>query len=134
MAINFESALGIHPKALKLRGERAEVLASNLANADTPNYKAKDFNFSSVLGFMEGFREGDRLKLKGVHDKHFPSTGTFKNPELLYRVPHQYSMDGNTVDQQVEKGLFSKNASSYQASFQFLNGKFKGLMNAIKGQ
>jgi flagellar basal-body rod protein FlgB len=132
MAINFNSALGIHQDALVLRARRAEVLANNIANADTPNYKARDLDFRAVL---EGETAGSSLSLQRTNTGH---QSEFLSPDaaadLLYRIPQQPSVDGNTVETQEEMARYTDNALRYQASFQFLNSKFQGLTNAIKGE
>lgn len=134
MAISFDKALGIHEQAVGLRIQRAEILANNIANSDTPNYKARDIDFESVL---RGVQANDQQPLKmnrtseghnvGLIDAGFAS-------ELMYRIPSQPSVDGNTVDVQAEMARYTENAIDYQASFQFLNNKFKGLSSAIKGE
>jgi len=130
MAISFENALGIHQKAIQVRADRAEVLANNIANADTPNYQARDLDFKAILNNQtDGV-----LKATATNVSH---SATVINPDfaadLMYRVPTQPSIDGNTVDVQEEVAAFAQNTLAYQASFEFLNGKFKGLKLAIKG-
>jgi len=132
MAINFDSALGIHEDALKFRARRAEVLANNIANADTPNYKAQDVDFRTVL---EGTTAGSSLSLQrtdGGHQSEFLSPDAAA--DLMFRIPNQPSVDGNTVETQEEMARYTDNAIRYQASFQFLNSKFQGLTRAIKGE
>lgn len=130
MAINFGNALGIHEQALQFKIKRSEVLANNLANSDTPNYKARDINFKTVLNSQQ---TTGSTRLQSTHSKHIaPSSNSFE-PQLQYRNPLQPSLDGNTVDEQVEMTRFAKNNLDFQASFQFLNGRFKGLKNAIRG-
>ncbi len=130
MAISFDNALGIHEQALQFRVKRTEVLANNLVNADTPNYKARDIEFSAVLNGE--LTNGSRLQ--ATNSQHIaPSSSSFE-PELMYRNPLQPSLDGNTVDEQTEMTRFAKNTMEFQASFQFLSNKFKGLSNAIKGE
>jgi flagellar basal-body rod protein FlgB len=132
MAINFDSALGIHEDALKFRARRAEVLANNIANADTPNYKAQDVDFRTVL---EGTAAGSSLSLQrtdGGHQSEFLSPDAAA--DLMFRIPNQPSVDGNTVETQEEMARYTDNAIRYQASFQFLNSKFQGLTRAIKGE
>ena len=130
MAINFNAALDIHPQALMLREKRSEILASNLANADTPNYKARDLDFTSVLKqamptkpVMERTQEG-----------HFASQQQLLGANLLYRNPSQVSLDGNTVESHIEQAKYAENAVQYQASLQFINDGFAGLMTALRGQ
>jgi flagellar basal-body rod protein FlgB len=132
MAISLDSALGIHQPALEARIKRAEVLANNLANADTPGYKARDIDFSAMM--QKAKQELSGLGMEKTHDQHMDTSSMAPDSELLYRVPHQPSVDGNTVDTQQEQSRFMRNAMEYQASFQFLNGKISGLKKAISGQ
>lgn len=133
MAISFESALGIHEAALKVRGQRAEVLASNLANADTPNYKARDLDFRQMLASQTGGQGS--FAMEATDARHLNvAGGGLEDPELLYRTPYQPSIDGNTVEDHVEHAEYMKNALRFQASFTFLNSKFKGLTSALRGQ
>lgn len=131
MTISFDKALGIHPQALLVRAQRAEVLANNIVNADTPNYKARDLDFKAILA---GAQEPE-LKMARTHAGH--DSGLI-SPDLaadmMYRTPLQPSIDGNTVDLQSEQAAYAKNALDLQASFTFLNRKFSGLMTVIKGQ
>jgi len=131
MSISFDSALGIHQKALAVRSQRAEILASNIANADTPGYKARDIDFKSTLANIDT-RAGNSLTR--TNSKHIQISTADSNPEILYRTPNQSSLDGNTVDDQLEKSAFAENALRYQASLTFLGGKFKGMLAAIKGE
>ncbi len=133
MAISFERALGIHDEALKVRSSRAAVLADNLANADTPGYKAKDIDFKAVLqGEVQLNKSSTSLNTN--HEKHISVKSQHSQFDTLYRTPHQPSIDGNTVEEQVENAEFMKNSLAHQASFNFLNSRFKGLITAIKGE
>ncbi len=129
MTISFKNALGIHEQALLLRNQRTEILANNIANADTPGYKARDFDFHEVLAAQQG-----SLKLPTKSSSHSVSLTPASQVELSYRVPNQPSLDGNTVDAQMENAAFARNLLEHQASFQFLNGKFTSLMKAIRGE
>lgn len=132
MPINFDSALGIHADALRIRSQRAELLASNLTNADTPNYKARDIDFQSALKMATS---GQATGLKATHQNHFSgANGQFNSPSVQYRVSIQDSLDGNTVDEQIEQTQFMQNAVQYQASLEFLGARFKGLMKAVRGE
>jgi len=131
MAISFENALGIHPQALALRERRGEVLASNLANADTPNYKARDLDFHSVLKKEMPANSG---LLETTHSGHLQTSNELLGAQLLFRNPHQASLDGNSVEAHIEQGKYAENSVQYQASLTFLNGKFSGLMSAIRGE
>lgn len=132
MSISFDNALGIHDDAMLLRSKRAEILANNIANADTPGFEARDVDFKAILRAQGG---GDRGDLKTTNTRHFDS-GEFGQPDtgLLYRNPLQPALDQNTVDVEHEKAEFARNALQHQASYTFLNGKFKGLKHAITGQ
>lgn len=136
MSLSFESALGIHADALMLRGKRAEVLANNIANADTPNYKARDFDFAAVLSQQVGeSATTDRVNLTTTSSAHIPAVvDPDLAADLMFRTPLQPSLDGNTVEVQEEMARYTDNALRYQASFRFLNDKFNGLRNALKGE
>lgn len=133
MAISFDKALGIHPQALELRSQRAEILANNIANADTPNYQARDIDFKAVLAGEVQAQQ--TLPMAQTHSTHnaqvmYPEYGQ----DLMYKIPTQPAVDGNTVDLDEEMASYGQNSLGYQASFEFLTRKFKGLSNAIKGQ
>ncbi|GGC78366.1 flagellar basal body rod protein FlgB [Marinobacter halophilus] len=132
MAITFDRALGIHEHALQARVQRAEVLANNLANADTPGFKARDIDFQAMMQQAQESVSG--MSMNRTHHGHMDTSSPGSNGELLYRTPHQPSIDGNTVDAQEEQSRFMRNAMDYQASFQFLSSKFSGLTKAIKGE
>jgi flagellar basal-body rod protein FlgB len=128
MAINFDKALGIHPQALAMREKRGEVLAANLANADTPGYKARDLDFKAIL----------KQNLLPAQTMERTQAGHLAPQQLLesrlmYRNPDQVSLDGNTVEANVEQAKYAENAVQYQASLQFINNDFSGLMMALKG-
>ncbi|OUR72920.1 flagellar basal-body rod protein FlgB [Methylophaga sp. 42_8_T64] len=132
MPINFDSALGIHTDALQIRSQRAELLASNLANADTPNYKARDIDFQTALKMAS---TGQSEPIKTTHQNHFSTSGgELFSPAVQYRQSMQDSLDGNTVDEQIEQSQFMQNAVQYQASLEFLGGKFRSIRSAIKGE
>ena len=133
-AISFENALGVHEMALHLRTKRSEVLANNLANADTPGFKARDFDFGQVL--KKTMKISDESQLRRTHVNHMPMGSIQQSLDvpLAYRSPLQKSADGNTVDAQIESAQFAKNALDFGASFRFLNGKFSTLSKAITGK
>lgn len=139
MAINFDSALGIHEQALSVRSRRAETLSNNLANVDTPNFKARDVDFKAMLNQQVNATSNatstQMLKMQASRSGHIDSAVTeTADGDLLYRTPLQPSVDGNTVDENIEQAEFMKNALNWQASFQFLSAKFKGLKDAIRGE
>lgn len=135
MSISFDKALGIHEKALGFRAQRAEVLANNISNADTPNYKARDLDFSSVLAAENDKAQNGRFALNKTNSRHIEAEG-MSNQEgsLLYRTPSSPSLDQNTVDAQIEQSNYTENAMGFQASFTLLNSKFKGLVSALRGE
>lgn len=134
MAISFEKALGIHEKALGFRAQRAEVLANNIANADTPNYKARDLEFGAVLEAQQAKGQGSFTAAR-TSEHHIAAEGMeIADPSLRFRTPHHASLDQNTVDLQIEQASYAQNAVDFQASFTLLNSKFRGLMNALRGE
>jgi flagellar basal-body rod protein FlgB len=134
MSISFQSFSGLFEKALSLRSQRASVLAGNLANADTPNYKARDFNFHAALKGAGAAATAPNGQLLLTHQEHFQVFGGQGSPGLQFRSPTQPSIDGNTVEEQVEHAAFMENTLEFQAAFTLLNNRFKGLSGAIKGE
>ena len=134
MAISFDAALGIHPKALAVRSYRTEILANNLANSETPGFKARDLDFRKVLN--DQIDLPNPTELVQTHQRHraISIANSLPDDQLQYRISSQPSIDGNTVDGYVEQAEFAKNAMQFQASIRFLSSKFKGLLLAIKGQ
>ena len=127
----MDNLFGIHATALKLRAGRAELLAANIANADTPNYKARDIDFKKALN-MAGTRNGDMVT---TNARHIDSSGNSKTgAQIMYRTPTQPSLDGNTVELQTERSAFMENSMMYQTSLRFLNGRINGLITAIRGE
>lgn len=144
MAISFQSALGIHEQALYLRAHRAEVLGNNLANVDTPNFKARDVDFSSLLEQAKQQLNGRASAARAFEleasqpartdSRHMSFAAADGEGDLLYTQPMQPSIDGNTVEEHQEMARFAKNTMDFEASLYFLNSKFKGLQTAINGQ
>lgn len=128
-SINFNNALGLHPDAMLLRAKRTEILANNLANSDTPGFKSRDMNFQAMLA--QETQSG--LAMSGTNSAHISGSAS-RNSDLLFRNPSQPSIDGNTVDTQLEQTIFTRNAMDYNSSFEFLSSKFKGLKSAIRGE
>ena len=131
MSISVDKAFGIHERALALKAQRSEVLATNLANADTPHYKARDIDFKAALDRVQQYQG---IGLKTTNERHISSTMQSGAAELHYRVPDQPSLDGNTVDSRVEQSAFAENALQYQASLTFLGNRINGLRSAIRGE
>ena len=125
----MESILGVHESALLFRAKRMEVLAANLANADTPHYKARDMEFSSVMAGMNG-----ASRLTVTDSRHIGGASSFtSNDSLKYRIPHQPALDGNTVESDLELARYAENAVSYQASLMFATGRISTLRAALAG-
>ncbi|KJZ14668.1 flagellar basal body rod protein FlgB [Marinomonas sp. S3726] len=131
MAISFDSAFAGHDKFLKFRSDRAAVLANNIANADTPNFKARDISFSSAMSRAQG----DALKMRSTNSKHFDlaSSSIREDEDLSYRVASQPSLDGNTVDLQREQAEFAQNSLQFDTSFMFLDRKISSMKKALNG-
>lgn len=127
------NALSHHEQALRFRSLRNEVLASNIANADTPGYKARDIEFSSVLKSAQG--EGMRMRATSELHQGASSQSYSSNwiADAKYRVPTQPSLDGNTVQSDVEQAQFAENALMYRASLSFMDGYIKTLKYALRG-
>ncbi len=131
MAINFDKALGVHQYTLGIRSQRAQVISSNIANADTPHYKARDLDFNKAIQAATSSQNG--LSMSGSDVKHFDLTA-LSEQNYGYRVPNQPDTgDGNTVDIQQEQSEFMQNALEYQMSLGFLDSKFAGLKKALRG-
>jgi flagellar basal-body rod protein FlgB len=133
-AISFSNALGVHERALHLRTERSAVLANNLANAETPGFKSRDFDFGAVLKAAKADRSNMQMARTNAGHLAPAANESGVSVDLSYRVPLQPSIDGNTVDPQMESAVFARNALEFGASFRFLNGRFSGLSKAISGQ
>ena len=129
--MNTNSILGVHVQAIRLRAERAKILAQNMANADTPGYQARDIDFQDLIAKESSGGVG----LRTTNSAHIATSDTSTSAtDLKYRIPLQPSVDGNTVDMQTERAEFMRNALMYQTSLQFLNGRINGLMTAIRGE
>ncbi len=128
----IDNLFGIHERALYAAADRVSVLATNLANADTPNYKARDYDFAAVLA---GTSEAGGIALTRTHAGHLPPAGGGTlGADLKYRIPYQPSLDGNTVEAPVEQAKFAENAMRFQTSLDFINRRIATLMTAITGQ
>lgn len=129
----IDAALGIHSRALAVGAQRMEVLAGNMANSDTPGFKARDIDFRSVL--RDEMQPGTAASLRTTHDRHIGTQGRgMDDAGLKYRVPNHPSLDGNTVDGQMEQAAFGEAAVRYQASLDFLGGRIDGLRKALRGE
>jgi flagellar basal-body rod protein FlgB len=137
----IDDYLSVHANALKLRSQRTSILASNIANADTPNYKARDLVFAEVLkqSNLPNAKRSSKLSLSGSmqttdsrHIKLRSSSG--HSAPIMYRNPEQASLDGNTVDKDLEQARFAENTIRYQASLQFINSRVSGLIRSLRGE
>ncbi len=134
MTSRIDDALSFQSKALGLRAYRQQILAGNIANADTPNYKARDFDFSVALKDAVAGRSSGDLPLATTAPGHIQGTaGSSGATRLMYRTPAQDSVDGNTVDMDLERSAFSENALQYQAGLSFITHQLKMLMSAVQG-
>lgn len=126
--------LAQHVQALRIRELRNEVLSSNIANADTPNYRARDIDFSAALAHAQEGQLQGQLALAKTSALHSDPVGASRfGTSIEYRTPTQPSLDGNTVETDVEQAAFAENAVQYRASLTFLNGQIRTLHLAIKG-
>lgn len=136
MLDKLDAALRFQQEALNLRAERQEILAANIANADTPGYQARDMDFSSELKkVMSRWRaEGSGVALTLTSERHIPAQAlSAPNTDLLYRIPDQPAMDGNTVDMDRERTQFADNSLQYQTGLTVLGGQIKGMMSVLQG-
>ncbi|APZ42983.1 flagellar basal body rod protein FlgB [Acidihalobacter ferrooxydans] len=133
MPFSINQALGPFPQILQLEAKRAQLLASNIANADTPNYKARDLDFKAAMQAIEGKQSHLPLAPPAAGPTLQP-TGSVSQPVTMYQVPLQPSLDGNTVDLQRNEAQFGENALRYQATLTFLGSRISGLRKALTGQ
>ena len=132
----LEKNLMAHQTALNLQAYRQQLLASNIANSDTPNFKARDILFRDALdAALDRGRLGQQLPLKKTHAQHLGSKAEF-SPEAFvrYRTEWQSAVDGNTVDMDMERAAFAENTVHYEASITFINGLLRSMQTAIAGQ
>lgn len=126
----LDNALGSYGKALSVRSQRVEVLAQNIANADTPHFKARDIDFKQVLKEAGGIDS-----LRTTHTVHLSTEPTSdRGPGMLYRVPFNVAFDGNTVELNIEQAQYGKAAADYQATLNFFQDKVGGLRKALRGE
>ncbi|AIA70551.1 flagellar basal-body rod protein [Pectobacterium atrosepticum SCRI1043] len=135
MLDKLDASLRFQQEALNLRAQRQEILAANIANADTPGYQARDIDFASQLSktMEQGRVNGTGIALKTTSVRHIPAQ-SFQPPELdlLYRVPDQPALDGNTVDMDRERTNFADNSLKYQTNLTVLGGQIKGMMSVLQ--
>lgn len=134
MNVQLDNALRFHQTALNLRADRQELIAGNMANADTPNYKARDIDFGSALSGALLGRAGKPIALSTTASRHLNASGTSTFPQQMYRTETQSSVDGNTVNMDAERAAFAENSVQYEASITFINGLLRTMQQAVSGQ
>ncbi len=135
----LDAAFSFHESALRIRAQRQELLAANIANADTPNYKARDMDFAAALKNALAGTPGSGVTPVTTSPQHIAGDNSIpsspsKPGDIQYRGVIQGSVDGNTVDMDVERNQFTDNAIRYEASLTMINGQIKKMLAAIQGQ
>ncbi len=125
----FNQALGIHEQALQVKSRRLEVLAQNIANADTPHYKARDIDFKAVLGAAQK----QDTRMANTTAGHFALGQELNADGMRFRTPFNTSFDGNTVEMSVEQAQYGKAAADYQATLNFLENRVSSVRKALRG-
>ena len=123
----IDQAFGVHEQALALRSQRMEVLARNIANADTPHFKAQDLDFKTML------KSAEETALGTTHGSHLPTDLTEQQNGLMFRVPFNVAFDGNTVELAVEQAKYGQSAADYQATLSILENRISGIRKALRG-
>jgi len=124
------SPINFYEQVLSLRAQRQQLLASNIANADTPNYKAVDIDFNSAM--QSALQQVNVAELNLTNSNHVPNTGTIGNADIKERASKQNSLDGNTVDMDIERSQFTENALQYEAAITLINNHFKNIASVIQ--
>jgi len=130
MTVNFDKAFGVHDNALLLFERRTQLLSENIANVDTPGFKAKDINFNQVLQNQQE----QSVKLNATHKGHIDLSQDAFSENIEFRQVDQSSADGNTVDMQKEKAAFAENTVRYQTTLHVLSKRISGLKAAFRGE
>jgi flagellar basal-body rod protein FlgB len=124
-----DNALGIHERAIAVRNRRVELISQNIANADTPNYKARDLDFKKLIAGVEG------MKVMATDKRHYEIAHLENTPDgLKFRVPFNSATDGNTVEMSVEQAQYAKATADYQATLMFLESRISGIRKALRGE
>ncbi|MEE9320423.1 MAG: flagellar basal body rod protein FlgB [Granulosicoccus sp.] len=136
--MNIDNYLAVHADSLRLRSQRTKILATNIANSDTPNYKARDLAFAEVLKDVgPGLRQHHTVASRGLHmthRDHISKRASASSASIMYREPAHASLDGNTVDKDQEQARMAENSVRYQASLQFMTSRISDLIRAIRGE
>ena len=130
MTISFDKAFGVHDNTLLTFERRTQILAENIANVDTPDYKARDIDFNAVLRNTQS----ENLKMNATHNGHIDLSSGAQDPAIQYRIPTQNSADGNTVDMQQEQAAFAENSIRYQTTMNILSRRISGMISAFRGE
>lgn len=134
MAGKLDTALGYYENALRLRSQRQQILASNIANADTPGFKARDFDFNKAMqSAMSQTQDANSLPLAKTNPAHLSSQSAVENPNVFFRKPTQNNFDGNTVDMDVERNAFAENAMRYESDVTMAHNDIKELLSVLQG-
>jgi len=126
----FDKDLDLHERALRLRGQRLEVLSANIANADTPGFKAREIDFRAVINQV---KTGEMRTTSGRHYSHDDGMSA-QQAALKYRIPFNTSFDGNTVELSMEQAKFGKASGDFQATLTFLENRVSSIRKALKGE
>ena len=126
----LDNAFGIHEQALAVRSRRVELLSKNIANADTPNFKAKDIDFKSVLSTTRD----QALNMRSTRAGHFSQGDPIRPDGEMFRIPFNTSFDGNTVEIGMEQAQYGKAAADFQATLSFLENRVSSLRKAMRGE
>ena len=132
MLNSINNLFGVHENAMHLQSRRAQLLSQNLANSDTPGYKAKDIDFKAALQSATNGKMS--VALNATQVGHFQPKAIFMGAEKLYRQPLQSSLDGNTVEPHIEMGEFTDNSMRYLMTLRIMSGKVNKMLSAIKGE
>lgn len=138
----IDDFLSVHADSLKMRSKRTHILASNIANSDTPNYKARDLAFAEVMRDVgtPGKPFAKRLSMTSsggvdtTHHRHMTLRSAGQDAQVMYRQPQAASLDGNTVDKDLEQARFAENTIRYQASLEFIKSRVNGLIQALRSE
>lgn len=134
MINKLDAMMNLHQSVLRVRAERQELIASNIANADTPNYKARDLDFNAAMKNAMAGISNQAFTTAKTSAKHLDGAASGIGGNALFRPVIQGAVDGNTVDMDVERNQFAENTLRYEASLNGINGQIKSMLAAIQGQ
>ena len=124
----IDKTFDVHERALAFRGQRMEILSQNIANADTPHFKAKDLDFRQLLASAQD------SSLQLTNAGHTSQTPEYTRTGVKYRVPYNTSFDGNTVELPVEQAKYGQYAADYQTTLSILENRISGIRKALRGE